>query len=61
MEKHQVIAKYVLARTENYSSSSPYPQWCVKYNGGYTVCYCVYKDDAIVIAEAMTEHANKPK
>jgi len=55
MGKSQVPAKYVVSRTENYSYAPP-PQWCVKYNGGYIICYCVHKDDAIAIAEAMNAH-----
>jgi len=61
MGKSQVPAKYVVARTEDYSSASPYPQWSVKYNGGYVVCYCVYKEDAIAIADALTEYTNRSK
>jgi len=59
MEKHQVIAKYVWARTENYSPSSPYPKYCVKNRDGYVLCYCIYLADATAIAEALTTHTNK--
>jgi len=52
MKKSQVPGKYVV----NINYDTKHPQWCVRYDGGVSICYCIYKEDAEAIAEAMNAH-----
>jgi len=55
MGKSQVPGKYVVGINCNTRFPND-PNWCVRYDGGVSICYCIHKEDAEAIAEAMNAH-----